>query len=66
MIGKTSIVRILSIIIIILWSLFFLFVSGVGFPLFPEIFYFIYTMILQRSRIIVGDAGFEPVTLSII
>ena len=37
------------------------FVSGVGFPLYPEIFYFI-TMILQHSRIIVGDAGFKPGT----
>ena len=45
---------------------YYFFVSGVGFPLYPEIFYFIYTMILQRIGIIVGDAGFEPVTLSII
>ena len=32
------------------------FASGVGFPLYHEIFYI---MILQRIRIIVGDAGFE-------
>ena len=37
------------------------FASWVGFPLFPEILYFI-TIILQRIRIIVGDAGFEPGT----
>ena len=37
------------------------FASWVGFPLFPEILYFI-TIILQRIRIIVGDAGFEPKT----
>ena len=36
----------------------FFFFSGVGFILYPEIFYLI-TMILQRIRIIVGDAGFE-------
>ena len=37
------------------------FASGVGFPLYPEIsFYF--TMILQRYRIIVGDARFETGT----
>ena len=37
------------------------FASWVGFPLYPEILYFI-TIILQRIRIIVGDAGFEPKT----
>ena len=31
------------------------FASGVGFPLFPEMFSFFYTVILQRIRIIVGD-----------
>ena len=36
--------------------------SEVGFPLYPEIFLHYYTMILQRIRIIVGDAGFEPGT----
>ena len=35
--------------------------SGGGFPLYPEILQY-YTMILQRHRIIVGDAGFEPGT----
>ena len=41
--------------------LFFIsfFASGVGFPLYPEIFYFI-TMILQRIRIIVGDPDSNP------
>ena len=33
----------------------------VGFPLYYEIFYFI-TMILQRIKIIMGDAGFDPGT----
>ena len=42
--------------------LIFFFASGVGFPLFPEIFSFFYTVILQRIRIIVGDARFEPGT----
>ena len=37
------------------------FASGVGFPLYPEIYYFI-TIILQRIRIIVGEAGFESGT----
>ena len=33
------------------------------FPSLPEILqYLYYTMILQRPRIIVGDAGFEPGT----
>ena len=47
----------------LLFFLFFyiIFSSGVSFPLYPEIFYII-TMILQRIRIIVGDAGFEPGT----
>ena len=44
---------------------FFFFVyflaSGGGSPLYPEILQY-YSMILQRSRIIVGDAGFEPET----
>ena len=36
------------------------FVSGVGFPFYPEISYIsVFTMILQCIRIIVGDAGFE-------
>ena len=39
----------------------FFFFSGVSFILYPEIFYLI-TMILQRIRIIVGDAGFESGT----
>ena len=39
----------------------FFFASLVGFPLYPEILQY-YTMILQRHRIIVGDAGFEPGT----
>ena len=43
---------------ILFFVLFCFFVSGVGFPLYPEIFYF-NTMILQRIRTIVGDAGFE-------
>ena len=46
-------------IIIIIIDLFF--TSGVGFPLYPEILYFI-TMILQHIRIIVGEAGYEPGT----
>ena len=37
-----------------------LFTSGEGFPLYPEFFLHYYTMILQRIRIVVGDAGFEP------
>ena len=37
------------------------FVLGVGFPLYPVIFHII-TMFLQRIRIIVGDARFEPGT----
>ena len=42
------------------------FVSGVGFPLYPEIFYIIsYTIILQRIRVIVGYAGFEPETSAV-
>ena len=32
----------------------------VDFPLCPEIFYIITQRFLQRIRIIVGDAGFEP------
>ena len=36
-------------------------VSGGGSPLYPEFLQY-YTMILQRPRIIVGDAGFEPGT----
>ena len=32
------------------------------FLLYPEIFLHYYTLILQRIRIIVGDAGFEPRT----
>ena len=43
---------------------FFLYIflaSGGGSPLYPEILQY-YTMILQRIRIIVGDAGFEPGT----
>ena len=35
--------------------------SGGGSPLYPEFLQY-YTMILQRPRIIVGDAGFEPGT----
>ena len=40
---------------------FFFFALGVGFTLCPEIVYIItqYTMIMQRIRIIVGNAGFE-------
>ena len=41
-------------------TIFFYFFSGVGFPLYPEFFLLYYTIILQRIRIIVGDAGFEP------
>ena len=37
----------------------FFFASGVGSPLYPEILQY-YTMILQRPRIIVGDAELEP------
>ena len=37
------------------------FASGGGSPLYPE-FLLYETMILQRSRIIEGDAGFEPGT----
>ena len=43
---------------------FFLYIflaSGGGSPLYPEILQY-YTMILQRIRIIVVDAGFEPGT----
>ena len=37
------------------------FASGVGFPLYPEIFYTIHNeTTVQCLRIIVGDAGFEP------
>ena len=39
----------------------FFFVSGVGAHLYPEFLHF-YTMILQRIRIIMEDAGFEPGT----
>ena len=35
--------------------------SGGGSPLYPEILQY-FTMILQRPRIIVGDAGFKPRT----
>ena len=42
--------------------LLILFFLGVGFPLCPEIFLIYFSMILQRIRIIVGDAGFEPGT----
>ena len=43
---------------------FFLYIflaSGGGPPLCPEFIQY-YTMILQRPRSIVGDAGFEPET----
>ena len=43
-----------------LFSFFLFFASGVGSPLYPEFFLLYYTIILQRIRIIVGDAGFEP------
>ena len=39
----------------------FFWASGGGSPLYPEILQY-YTMILQRIRIIVVDAGFEPGT----
>ena len=39
----------------------FFFASGVGSPLCPWVLHY-YTMILQRIRIIVGDAGFESGT----
>ena len=39
----------------------FFLASGGGSPLYPEILQY-YTMILQRIRIIVVDAGFEPET----
>ena len=35
----------------------FFFASVVGFPLYTEFFLYYYTMVLQRIRIIVGDAG---------
>ena len=37
-----------------------LFWPRLGVPLYPEIFPHYNTLILQRIRIIVGDAGFEP------
>ena len=43
--------------------LYIFFDSGGGYPLYLEILKY-YTMILQRPRIIVGDAGFEPGTKS--
>ena len=39
----------------------YFFASGIGSPLYPE-FSTLYTMILQRIKIIVGNAGFEPGT----
>ena len=39
----------------------FFFASGVGSPLYPKFLHY-YTMILQRIRIIEGDAGFKPGT----
>ena len=45
---------------IIFFVVYFL-ASGGGSPLYPEILQY-YTMILQRIRIIVVDAGFEPGT----
>ena len=47
-----------------MYFFFFLYIflaSGGGSPLYPEILQY-YTMILQRIRIIVVDAGFEPET----
>ena len=40
------------------------FAAGVCFPPFPKFYITYYTMILQRIRIIVGDAGFKPGPLS--
>ena len=36
--------------------------GGIGFPLYPGIFSTVHTMILQRIKIIMGEAGFEPGT----
>ena len=59
---------ILFMITICIYKFFFYFfffvfflASGGGSPLYPEILQY-YTMILQRIRIIVVDAGFEPGT----
>ena len=43
-------------------SFFYFFSSGGASPLYPEICLQYYTMILQRPKIIVEDAGFEPST----
>ena len=40
------------------WDTFF-FASGVGFTFYSELFLQYFTMIMQRIRIIVEDAGFE-------
>ena len=47
----------------ILYFFFIFFASAGGAPLYPEIIQY-YIKILHRPRIIVGDAGFEPVTFA--
>ena len=50
-----------QITIVIFFVCLYFFYLGGGFPLYPEILQY-YTIFLQRIRIIVVDAGFEPGT----